>query len=233
MASRSESGGAIRPKSRRSIAHVPRSKLVVGGDKENATTDLGAMKDNAQTRGKDKKSRSKSLGPGDLDALQDSNGNRRKVKRIWAWKYRSPKLTGPLTSDSCHLQSTVAPPLKSILKPTVPVSPIRKIPSFEETRRRTPARGMTAGTEDTNQHGQGSSNSGLLIDFETPPNTTSAGTNGLSNPFDGFNASSAIRDGMAAAKEREEKEKSERERRRILEQREARRKSMGTQRRFS
>lgn len=31
---------------------------------------------------KDKKSRSKSLGPGGLDALQDSNGNRRKVNVI-------------------------------------------------------------------------------------------------------------------------------------------------------
>lgn len=47
------------------------------------------------------------------------------------------------------------------------------------------------------------------------------------NPFDSFNASSAIRDGKAATKEREEKERMERDRELILQQREARRKSMG------
>ena len=124
-------------------------------------------------------------------------------------------------------QSTVALPLKSILKPTIPVSPIRNIPSFEETRRRTPARGVNEVSDDTDQHGNGSSKEGLLIDFETPPHPTTTGTSGESNPYDAFNASSVIRDSMVAAKEREEQEKSEHERQRILEQREARRKSMG------
>jgi kinetochore protein Spc7/SPC105 len=56
--------------------------MTSGLDKENATTDIGAMASsgpNARPAGKDKKSRSKSLGPGGLDALQHSNGNRRKV----------------------------------------------------------------------------------------------------------------------------------------------------------
>lgn len=52
------------------------------GDKENTTTDVGAIRNgtgNGKSLSRDKKSRSKSLGPGGLDALQDSNGNRRKV----------------------------------------------------------------------------------------------------------------------------------------------------------
>lgn len=82
MASRGDSAGSGRPRSRRSIAHVPRSRLTSGLDKENVTTDIGAAQSHdgfAKRAGKDKKSRSKSLGPGGFDALQDSNGNRRKV----------------------------------------------------------------------------------------------------------------------------------------------------------
>lgn len=81
MSSRADSGSA-RVRSRRSIAHVPRSKMTSGLDKENATTEFGAapsFEPNAKPAMKDKKSRSKSLGPGGLDALQKSNGNRRKV----------------------------------------------------------------------------------------------------------------------------------------------------------
>lgn len=73
---------ATRPRARRSIAHVPRSKMSSGLDKENATTDIGAVppfQTNTKAATKDKKSRSKSLGPGGLDALQKTNGNRRKV----------------------------------------------------------------------------------------------------------------------------------------------------------
>jgi hypothetical protein len=56
--------------------------MTSGLDKENATTDIGAVPPfdpNTKPTMKDKKSRSKSLGPGGLDALQNSNGNRRKV----------------------------------------------------------------------------------------------------------------------------------------------------------
>lgn len=82
MASRSDSAGSARPRSRRSIAHVPRSRFTSGVDKENTTTDISSSQPvlgSARVGGKDKKSRSKSLGPGGLDALQNSNGNRRKV----------------------------------------------------------------------------------------------------------------------------------------------------------
>lgn len=80
MSSRQDSAARVR--SRRSIAHVPRSKMTSNLDKENATADVGATQpfaNSAKPAGKDKKSRSKSLGPGGLDALQNSNGNRRKV----------------------------------------------------------------------------------------------------------------------------------------------------------
>ncbi|KAI9376712.1 hypothetical protein BJX61DRAFT_488959 [Aspergillus egyptiacus] len=200
MASRGDSAGSTRPRSRRSIAHVPRSRLN-GLDKENATTDINAaqpLAGRASGVGKDKKSRSKSLGPGGLDALQDSNGNRRK--------------------------STAAFPLKSILKPTVPVSPVRNIPTFEETRKKTPAR-EAKGQESSH----GTSQEGLLIDFDTPAAKPSSKPDDLTNPFDTFNAST-IRDEMAAAREQEEKERRERERKAILQQREARRKSMANRR---
>lgn len=82
MAPKNDSAGSVRPRSRRSIAHVPRSKAQLRPEQDNSTTDVGAIKSqeaNTKLAGKDKKSRSKSLGPGGLDALQTSNGNRRKV----------------------------------------------------------------------------------------------------------------------------------------------------------
>ncbi|KAF7159376.1 hypothetical protein CNMCM5623_004690 [Aspergillus felis] len=201
MASRGDSAGSGRPRSRRSIAHVPRSRLTSGIDKENATTDIGAVQSQdgfAKRAGKDKKSRSKSLGPGGLDALQDSNGNRRK--------------------------STMAFPLKSILKPTVPVSPVRNIPSFEETRKQTPARGAQQDGVQGDSNDQGKED--LLVDIDAPAQPPVSGPDDPANPFDSFNASSAI----AAAREQEEKERRERERQTILEKREARRKSMANRR---
>ena len=51
-------------------------------DKENMTADIGGMmatKRTALGERPGKKSRSKSIGPGGLDALKDSTGNRPKV----------------------------------------------------------------------------------------------------------------------------------------------------------
>jgi kinetochore protein Spc7/SPC105 len=102
---------------------------------------------------------------------------------------------------------------------------VRNIPSFEETRRRTPAR--DASNQKANAVGNDQGREGLLIDFATPPQPAHTGDENIDNPFDTFNATSAIRDEMAATKERDEKERRERERQTILEKREARRKSMG------
>lgn len=129
--------------------------------------------------------------------------------------------------NSSGLQSTASFPLKSILKPTVPGSPVRNIPSFEETRRRTPA-GDAPHQIANPADGDGEGKEGLLIDFATPPQPSIAGSENLTNPFDTFNATSAIRDEMAATRERDEKERRERERQSVLEKREARRKSMGS-----
>jgi kinetochore protein Spc7/SPC105 len=115
-------------------------------------------------------------------------------------------------------------PLKSILKPTIPVSPLRPIPPFEETRKRSSVRNIDRGPlKDDENEPNPTAGEGVLIDFSTPTRTPVTGTDQLANPFEAFNASSAIRD----AKQREEKERRERERRAILEQREVRRKSMG------
>jgi len=68
---------AIRPKSRKSLGHIT---LAQSMDQENMTADMGAL--GARKRApieKTKKSRSKSIGPGGLDALKDTTGNRRKV----------------------------------------------------------------------------------------------------------------------------------------------------------
>lgn len=56
--------------------------MTSGLDKENATAEIDGAQpfaSNAKSAMRDKKSRSKSLGPGGLDALQHSNGNRRQV----------------------------------------------------------------------------------------------------------------------------------------------------------
>jgi kinetochore protein Spc7/SPC105 len=102
---------------------------------------------------------------------------------------------------------------------------VRNIPSFEETRRRPLARDASSQKANAVSNDQGKE--GLLIDFATPPQPAHTGDGNIDNPFDTFNATSAIRDEMAATKERDEKERRERERQTILEKREARRKSMG------
>lgn len=109
----------------------------------------------------------------------------------------------------------------------MPVSPVRNIPSFEETRKTTPARDAPQRQLATSDGAGDQDKEELLIDFETPTQPSHAGAHHHANPFDTFNASSAIRDGMAAAKEQEEKEKREHDRKKVLEQREARRKSLG------
>ena len=60
---------------RKSIAHLP--DLHRSGDKENATLDTAALSTyTIGTKQASKKSRSKSLGPGGLDALGEGTGNK-------------------------------------------------------------------------------------------------------------------------------------------------------------
>ncbi|OJD18125.1 hypothetical protein AJ78_01843 [Emergomyces pasteurianus Ep9510] len=211
-----ESSVSARVRSRRSFAQMPRPGIGSGIDKENMTADLSAVNEQRNVPEKpsrpDKKTRSKSLGPGGLDALQNANGNRRK--------------------------STAQFPLKSILKPTIPVSPIRSIPSFDETRKRTPARSPQRGSK-SRQPNNPNEQSGPVVDVPEPPSASVVGTDNLVNPFDTFNPSAVIRHGkgavrtedeQAAARERGEAELRERERQAILDHRAARRKSMANRR---
>lgn len=70
-----------RPSSRKSVGYLPSPNLdTETGDKENVGPDaLPGDVAAAITSAKQKKSRSKSLGPGGLDALKEDAGNKRKV----------------------------------------------------------------------------------------------------------------------------------------------------------
>lgn len=65
------------PRARKSIAHI--SALAVRNEKENVTVNLAVPSTSAQGNVTAKKSRSKSIGPGGLDALKEDAGNRRQV----------------------------------------------------------------------------------------------------------------------------------------------------------
>lgn len=67
-------GDATMPSTRRTRKSIGATDSRKNGDKENATIDVGSTL--AESR---KKSRSKSIGPGGLDALKNANGNRRAV----------------------------------------------------------------------------------------------------------------------------------------------------------
>lgn len=74
--------GRAGPRARKSIAHMPTQG--VNGDKENITVDIAAAtvavsNSIAQEKPLAKKPRSKSIGPGGLDALKEDTGNRRQV----------------------------------------------------------------------------------------------------------------------------------------------------------
>ena len=63
---------------RKSLAHVQSTDI--GRDKENLTVDSAALSSmTAQGKQTTKKSRSKSIGPGGLDALKEGTGNKQEV----------------------------------------------------------------------------------------------------------------------------------------------------------
>ncbi len=63
------------PQSRKSVAHFPSPD--VNNSKENATIQLSSV---PQEKPASRKPRSKSIGPGGLDALREGAGNRRQVR---------------------------------------------------------------------------------------------------------------------------------------------------------
>lgn len=76
----SNTQGTRRLRARKSIAHMPSPERTL--DKENNVQELARSTQETKQQistNTSKKSRSKSLGPGGLDALKDTSGNRRKV----------------------------------------------------------------------------------------------------------------------------------------------------------
>ena len=63
---------------RKSIAHTPSTDITA--NKENTTVDVGGIASlSAQGKQGAKKNRSKSIGPGGLDALKEGSGNKQEV----------------------------------------------------------------------------------------------------------------------------------------------------------
>ncbi|RDW75874.1 hypothetical protein BP5796_06695 [Coleophoma crateriformis] len=208
MASRDEVTlpAARRPKSRKSIGGIPQS------DQENMTADLGALRGKRTTAGEKpgKKSRSKSIGPGGLDALGDSSGNRRK----------SLASIPPLTP-------------RSILKPTMP--PLREIPahsSMRSPKKSAPSRPPAPPAPNSNLLID------FSLDAPAALPAPITGSERLANPFHvpGSPAVNETRitlrteeEQQAAAREREEKEREQLEKD-IKLRRDARRKSLANRR---
>ncbi|EXJ75871.1 uncharacterized protein A1O5_00379 [Cladophialophora psammophila CBS 110553] len=196
-----------RPKSRQSIAHMPSAKTYASRD--NATTDIAALQArHTEAKAAKKKSRGKSLGPGGLEALKESTGN-------------ATKTTTPFQ-------------IKSILKPSIPLTPPKAIPSFDELRKRSTGKDRPQAKSNPEE---------LLIDFSTPgPSGQDAGAvlmSGAENVADPFSpmARRSPRKidgvgGSAEALEREQEQERKRlaEKEAILERRAARRKSLANRR---
>ncbi|KAG4434796.1 hypothetical protein IFR05_009731 [Cadophora sp. M221] len=203
MASREEvTLPATRPKSRKSLAHIPSSQSM---DQENMTADIGALagKKAAPIEKPSRKSRSKSIGPGGLDALKDTTGNRRK-----------------------SLAAAPHPPPKSILKLTMP--PLREIPAHISTRKSPkkttpPSTQKTENLIDFDLDAPGATVSGaerLSNPFEVSGSPAVNETRVTLRTEE---------EQQAAAREREEKERKELERE-VISRRDARRKSLANRR---
>ncbi|KIX93784.1 uncharacterized protein Z520_10409 [Fonsecaea multimorphosa CBS 102226] len=207
MADNTADQRSSRPKSRQSIAHMPSAKPP--SSRDNATTDIAALQArHTNAKAAKKKSRGKSLGPGGLEALKESTGN-------------AAETTTPFQ-------------IKSILKPSIPLTPPKAIPSFDELRKRSTGKDKSQAKNNPEE---------LLIDFSTPgPSGQNAGavsTSGAENVADPF--SPMVRrsprkadgaDGSAEALERQQEEERRRQAQKeaILERRAARRKSLANRR---
>ncbi|KAI9891758.1 MAG: hypothetical protein M1814_002508 [Vezdaea aestivalis] len=187
------SAAAPRLRSRKSIAAMPSSGNPAGFlDQENLTMDIGAASRAAKAVGS-KKQRSKSIGPGGLDALSEHAGNRQKV--------------------------AITPVVRSILKPTIPLSPLREIPS-----RRITVDNASPSRNTRRQGDQKRATNNQDTENLTPENTS---------PSRAGPAKVSLRteeEQQAAAREREALEQREDAKRQAIERRDARRKSLANRR---
>ncbi|KAI4138676.1 MAG: hypothetical protein L6R39_006668, partial [Caloplaca ligustica] len=200
-----------RPRSRKSIAHLPSLEMT---EKENGMIDSAGLA--ATAKAASKKSRSKSIGPGGLDALQEGTGNRR--------------------------DAAAATIVKSILKPTIALSPLKPIPPHSSPRKQptSPRKPLSKGSPEKPKKG---TQEGFLIDISDGSNGINAPASALSNPFGGISpkrgASAkatpplesqnvvAVRteeEQQAAARQREQQEKD------VAARKDARRKSLANRR---
>ncbi|KAK5064294.1 hypothetical protein LTR84_000127 [Exophiala bonariae] len=196
---------SAKPKSRQSIAHIPSSKS--SAFKDNATTDIAALQ---AEHGKSlavakKKARGKSIGPGGLEALTETSANVAKISTPFQ--------------------------IKSILKPAIPLTPPKAIPTFDELRKRSTGKGKSPAKQNAEE---------LLIDFSTPgPNKQSGGDNSFSgteealDPFSPIARRTPAKNGANTddiGQEDEDERKRQAEKKAILERRAARRKSLANRR---
>ena len=199
---------------RKSIAHTPSAYIT--GNQENAKIDLGANA-NLSVQGKQvvKKNRSKSIGPGGLDALKETSGNKQEVK--------PPKQSSK--NIRANLSQPVIPPyVKSILKPTITLSPPKAIPPHNRVRNTSPSKANGRQTPEKSPR-------------RSPgKKVTQNATQGLPNPFGTSPMSKHLKSFSPArsptriavrSEEEQQAAAKERERQEILANRDARRKSLG------
>lgn len=184
---------------RKSIAHTPSD---ITGNKENVTVDAGAIASfSAQGKQVVKKSRSKSIGPGGLDALKEGSGNK-----------QEPALP--------HY-------VKSILKPTIALSPPKVIPPHNQARITSPGKANGRQTQEKSPRKSPAKKQadnaaqGLPNPFETSP------TAAASKPRSPARSPTRI---AVRSEEEQQAAAKERERLEILANRDARRKSLANRR---
>ncbi|KAL9102220.1 MAG: hypothetical protein Q9163_002602 [Psora crenata] len=178
---------------RKSIAHLP--SLDFRADKENAATDVAELPIvTANAKQTWRKSRSKSAGPGGLDALKESTGNKGEE-------------------------------VKSILKPTISLSPLKKIPPRNASRAGSPRKIGRKTSEASPERApiRSPAKEDISIDenrFNSPSN--GAATRHPSSPSPALVTLRTEEEQQAAA--------SEKERQEMLAHKDARRKSLANRR---
>ncbi|MCJ1391052.1 hypothetical protein MMC18_003913 [Xylographa bjoerkii] len=190
-------------RTRKSIAHMPSPDVAF--NKEN--TEHGLTTTGTSAKPVTRKPRSKSLGPGGLDALTEGAGNRQKL----------------------------IPVVRSILKPTIPLSPPKQIPPHPNARKSSPTKSKTGFSPKKSP--RKSPRKGNLTD-PAPDlgDLRQSGLETLPNPFDEVSnqaAENELSQETRIAVRTEEQQQAaakERERKELIERRDARRKSLANRR---
>ncbi|MCJ1285991.1 hypothetical protein MMC26_005333 [Xylographa opegraphella] len=190
-------------RTRKSIAYLPSPDVTL--DKEN--TEDGATTNRASAKPASRKVRSRSLGPGGLDALKQDPGNRQKL----------------------------LPVVRSILKPTIPLSPPKQIPPHPNSRKSSPAKSRTGFSPKKSPR-----KSPQKGDVKETPRSSEAlrqsGVETLPNPFNEVSNQATdnelSQETRIALRTEEEQQAAvkERERKELIERRDARRKSLANRR---